>query len=225
MTEKRENSLSQEDIKEARERALSAGPLPDAVRRELVNIWNKQSKLPKEQRSLLVSQLLPSGWVITHLVPLLCRYLARELREQDGEASLLVAKVLDEVADLITFDVPEAVQRLVELRPEGKGGRFAQKCQVNILRILDLGIVGLPLIASIYANTLGISDVSSSLICDGNLSVGDSVYEAKALGSTVSGELTEGDWYGSKNLWIPLEFLSPDDFDSLTIEGISTRRF
>jgi hypothetical protein len=222
VTEKRRNSLSSEDLAAARQRALSAGPLPDSVRRELVNIWNRQTQLPKEQRALLSWQFYPSGWVITHLVPLLCNLLSRALREKDGEASLQVAEVLGEVAERVQFDIQEAVQILVQLRPEGKGSRFAGQCQVNVLRVLDLGIVGLPFMAAVYASTLGLIDISCSIVCEGNFTVSESVEEARRLGSKIEGELTEGDWSWSNFLWIPSDFLPPDDFNPVPIESIPT---
>ena len=175
MATKRKKSLSAEDLEAARQRALSAGPLPDAIRREITNTWNKQSNLPRELRSLAFSQLLPSGWVITHLVPVVSRNLARRLREKNGDAALMVAKRLDEVASVVNLDVSAAVEILVQPVGRGAGSRFAGQSQLNVLRILDFGIIGLPFLAAVYANTLGITDVTSSLLSDGNLSVLESV--------------------------------------------------
>ena len=217
VTEKRKTSLNQEDLEAARQRALSAGPLPDAVRRELVNIWNRQSNLPKEQRSLLHSRLQPNGWVIVQLVPLLCRFFSRTLRQKDGDAGLHVAEVLDEVAELVLSNVPEAVQRLVQAWPEGKGSRFAGQCQVRVLRILDLGIVGLPFMAFAYAEAIGKTEISSALISEGINSILESIEEG------INEQHNEGEWSWNYSLWIPSEFLSPDDFNSFPVKGISPR--
>jgi hypothetical protein len=222
MPGKRKTTLTLEDLEAAKQRAISAGPLPDAVRREFEKIWDKQSNLPVSQRSLAFETLLPSGWVLTHLVPIVCKYLSRTLRQQNNEAGLVMAKSLDEVSDLVAFDLGSAIEKLVQPRPRGDGSRFAGQCQINVLRILDFGLIGLPFIASVYANSLGISDIASSLLADGELTLLEVNEVARTLDDYSMAQLSEGDLASSKEVWIPSEFFTPDNFNPSPVKGIST---
>lgn len=60
--------LSEKDSLEARNRAISAGKLPEDVRRELLLMWQRQDHLPKELRKLAKEDIYSSNWVIEHIV-------------------------------------------------------------------------------------------------------------------------------------------------------------
>lgn len=93
--------LSEKDLEEARQRAISAGALPDNVRRELLVLFQKQDALPKELRKLALAVLKPSGWVISHLVPKLCIQQANVIRKVDTEAVYKMSAKFEVVADLL----------------------------------------------------------------------------------------------------------------------------
>lgn len=224
MSPKKTKGLSPEDLENARQRALAAGELPDAVRREFALLWQRQDTLPKDLRSFAIVKLMPSGWVISHVVPILAKSLATNLRMAGGEASFAVANRLSDVEKCVEADVAKAIEILVEPTPNGPGSRKAGQYQVAVLRVLDLGLIGLPVIAAIYAKTFGIADISVSLIAQGILSVVECVDNAIVLDDAPRGELSEGDKAAVGKLWLPSEFFSPDDFNPATIESVSTRR-
>lgn len=216
--------LSPKDLENARQRALAAGELPDVVRRELVLLWQRQDTLPKDLHSFVTATLMPSGWVITHVVPLLAKFLAANLRTAGGEASFAVANRLNDVEKYVVTDVAKAIEILVEPTPNGPGSRKAGHYQMTALRVLDLGLIGLPVIAAVYAKTFGIADVSVSLIAEGNLSVVECVKNAVALDDAPSGELSEGDKAAGDKLWLPSELFSPEDFNPTAVESVPARR-
>ena len=81
--------LSPEDLETARQRVANSEPYSDEVRREFILQWLRQDNLPKEIKSLFSTDLAPSGWVISHLVPLVSRKMALQLRDKEGEAKWL----------------------------------------------------------------------------------------------------------------------------------------
>ena len=215
--------LSEKDLEEARQRALSAGVLPDNVRRELLTLFQRQDALPKELRKLALEILRPSGWVISHLVPKLAKQQADLLRRNDTEVSYKMSAKLEVVSDLISSQPRRAIDLLLEPSQPGKGSRSAGKSNSSVLRILDLGLVGLPLPASVYAKSLGLLDTSTVLVSDGHLEVHQAIEATKKLGEEVLGYQTEVDKKGANNSWLAVELFSPDDFNSPRIKGISSR--
>jgi hypothetical protein len=211
-------SLSPEDLEKARQRVLSADPYSDEVRREFILQWLRQDNLPKEMRSLLAGNLMPSEWVITHLVPLVCNHLASKLRGKEGDASKTVASLLLQVAEVVTDDTPRAVKMLMEKTSAGKGSKLASDYQNSVLRVVDLGIVGLPNVASIVAKNLGVADVSTTLISETTLSIQECVEASIRLDGTFSGNLSEGDKLFGDRYWLPKELLLESDLNSLGIK-------
>jgi hypothetical protein len=215
--------LSEKDLEEARQRAISAGALPDNVRRELLILFQKQDALPKELRKLALEVLKPSGWVISHLVPKLCRQQANVIRKFDTEAVYKMSAKFEVVADLLETDPRKAIDLLLEPAIPGKGSRSAGQANSSILRILDLGLVGLPVPASVYAKTLGLIDTSTVLVADGHLSVYQAIEASEKLEDKVIGYRTEIDKKGADNSWLPIELFSPNDFNTPSVKGISSR--
>jgi hypothetical protein len=189
--------LSDKDLEEARQRAISAGLLPDGVRRELLILFQRQDALPKDLRKLAVEILRPSGWVISHLIPKLAKQQAGLLRQNDTEASYKMSAKLEVVSDLISTEPRRAIDLLLQPSQAGKGSRSAGQANSAVLRILDLGLVGLPLPASVYAKSLGLLDTSVVLVSDGHLQVHQAIEATKKLGDEVLGYQTEVDKKGA----------------------------
>jgi hypothetical protein len=211
-------SLSPEDLEKARQRVLSSEPYSDDVRREFILQWLRQDNLPKEMRSLLVASLASSGWVISHLVPLVCRHLANNLKNREGEASKNVASLLLQVAEVVAVNTPEAVKMLMEKVSAGSGSKLASEYQNNTLKVLDLGIVGLPIVASIFAKSLGVVDTSTTLISESTLTIEECVEASRKLDGVFSGNLSEGDREFGGRYWLPRELLLESDLNSLGIK-------
>jgi hypothetical protein len=216
--------LSDKDLEEARQRAISAGLLPDGVRRELLILFQRQDALPKDLRKLAVEILRPSGWVISHLIPKLAKQQAGLLRQNDTEASYKMSAKLEVVSDLISTEPRRGIDLLLQPSQAGKGSRSAGQANSAVLRILDLGLVGLPLPASVYAKSLGLLDTSVVLVSDGHLQVHQAIEATKKLGDEVLGYQTEVDKKGADNSWLAIELFSPKDFDSTRVESIPARR-
>ena len=217
--------LSEKDLEEARNRAISAGLLPDNVRRELLLLFLKQDALPKDLRKLSQATLHPSGWVISHLVPKLCIHQAKMLRNTDTDATYKMAAKLEVVAQVIETDPRKAIDLLLQKSISGKGSRLAGQSNSTILRILDLGLVGLPVPASVYAKSLGLLDTSVVLVADGHLSVFQAIEASNKLEDEVIGYKSSHDEKGADNSWLPTELFSPNDFDAPGVEGVSSRTF
>lgn len=112
---------------------------------------------------------------------------------------------------------------MLEPAVSGKGSRSAGQANSSILRILDLGLVGLPVPASVYAKTLGLIDTSTVLVADGHLSVYQAIEASEKLEDKVIGYRTEIDKKGADNSWLPAELFSPNDFNTPSVKGISSR--
>lgn len=213
----RRSGVTAADIEEARRRAIAAGPLPANVRRQLVALWQKQDALPRDLRSLTTQLDGPSGWVLHHLFPLLCMHLATDLRrEAAGPAAIAFASRLDDVA---TYQPIEAVRELVEPPTRGRGARSAATAQVTALRVLDLGLLGFPVVAAVTAQCAGLLDTSTSLVADGVLTVEQATSAATALDGETVGDLTATDLVARWSL--PEEVLLPLDLDAVPVEGIA----
>ena len=215
--------LTEKDLEEARQRALSAGLLPDNVRRELLVLFQKQDALPKDLRKLSQSSIQPSGWVISHLVPKLCVHQAQMLRRKNTEATYKMAAKLEVVGQLLGTDPKKAINLLLQPSISGKGSRLAGQTNSAILRILDLGLVGLPLPASVYAKTLGLLDTSVILVADGHLSVYQAIEASKKLDFDIEGYTTSADKKDADNNWLPVELFSPDDFNTPSVKSVPSR--
>jgi hypothetical protein len=216
-------SLSPEDLEKARQRVLSAKPYSDEVRREFILQWLRQDNLPKEMRSLVTSSLAPSGWVISHLVPLLCLHFANKLKAKEGEASFAVASLLLQVADIVKVDAPQAIKLLMEKVSAGTGSKLATDYQSDVLRVLDLGIIGLPFVASIYAKSLGVVDTSTTLISETTLTIEQCAEAGKKLDGEFSGTLSEGDKLFGNHYWLPKELLLESDLNTIGIKFVPPR--
>lgn len=217
MGKRKLGELTQEDLEKAKQRAIDAPPLPDEVRRQLVLLLKRQDALPSDFRSLVAWIPKPSGWVITHLVPLISERFSNSLRREGNEASLVVAKRLEKVSQVIVDDPALAVHILVDSLPKGTGSKKAGEIQISILRILDLGILGLPVVASVYAKYLGVIDTSTILLADGDLPVKDALKAAEKLDEDIKWTLSKGDEEYSSIEIIYSELLPPDDFNSIPI--------
>ena len=88
---------------------------------------------------------------------------------------------------------------------------------------MDLGIVGLPILASIVAKDLGVLDVSTTLISETTLSIEECVEASAKLEGSVSGELSEGDKLFGERYWLPKELLLESDFNSIGIKLVPPR--
>ena len=211
-------SLSPEDLEKARQRVLSCDPYSDEVRREFILQWIRQDNLPKEMRSLLIASLASSGWVISHLVPLVCHHLANNLKSKEGDASKNVASLLLQVAEIVAVNTPEAVKMLLEKVSAGMGSKLASQYQSDVLKVLDLGIVGLPIVASIVAKSLGVVDTSTTLISEATLTIEECVEASRKLDGAFTGNLSEGDRSVGDRYWLPEELLLESDLNSIGIK-------
>ena len=209
--------LSPEVIEAARERALAAGEISPEVYREFLLRWQAQDGLAREIRELRTTSLYPSGWVITHLVPMLAQTFLQQLRSQGDEASSIVAERLEIVIANSQTNLPLVIQNLLKPLPMGLGSKKAGEYQIRILRAVDLGILGLDLLASLYAKSLGLLDTSTILYSDGGLTLREVIDATSRLGGKVNGIQSESDLKNS-TWWIPQEFLNKSDFYSVGIE-------
>jgi hypothetical protein len=221
---KNRSGLSEADLQEARNRAVAAGELPESVCRELLLAWHRMDSLPKELRKLAAYQPELSGWAVSHLVPKLCEKLAAELRRNDSEASYKMAAKFELVAEFAETDTRKALDLLLTPGMSGKGSRAAAQANANLLRVLDLGIIGLSYVAAVYARTLGVLDISVSLVADGHLTIRQSIEVASSLDMGVLGYQTDIDDRPQSNHWLPSELFSPKDFNTTGVESIPSRR-
>lgn len=217
MSVKMPRELSEADLEKARQRALVAPALPDDVRRQLVLLIQRQDTLPEDYRSLVGLIPNPSGWVLTHLMPLLFKKLASDLRKDAKQSSLIVAQRLEQAEVLIEKSIPKVIQLLVEPLPNGSGSRKAGDVQLTVLRILDLGILGFPIVCALYARHLGVLDTSTVLISEGILTVEEALESSFKLDDIQTWEVTNGDIQNGKLLFLPKELFSPDDFNSVPL--------
>lgn len=211
-------SLSPEDLEKARQRVLVAEPYSDAIRREFILQWLRQDNLPKEMRSLSTTNLVSSGWVISHLVPVVSIHLANKLGSKDDEVSKSVASMLLQVAQVVADDTPQAIEMLMSGVSKGTEDELAYGYQSSVLKILDLGIIGLPILASIVAKDLGVLDVSTSLISESTLSIQECVQASEKLDGTFSGYLSEGDKEFGDRFWLPKELLLESDLNTIGVK-------
>ena len=200
MSVKMPRELTEADLEKARQRALVAPPLPDEVRRQLVLLIQRQDTLPEDYRSLVGLIPNPSGWVITHLMPLLFKKLGSDLRKEAKQSCLVVAQRLEQAEVLIKKSIPRTIQLLVEPLPNGAGSRKAGDVQLTILRILDLGILGFPVVCALYARYLGVLDTSTVLISEGILTVEESLESSFKLDDIQTWEITNGDIQNGKEI-------------------------
>jgi hypothetical protein len=159
----------------------------------------------------------PSGWVITHLIPLLCRKLSSDLRSENNGSSLVVAKRLEHVEDIVATEPAKAVNILVSALPKGVGSRKAGDIQIAVLRIIDLGILGFPVVSAIYARHLGVLDTSTVLVSESTLSIEESLLSAERLDGIKTWTISEGDKRTNFGEVIYTELLPPDNLDSIPI--------
>lgn len=138
--------LSEKDLLEARNRAISAGKLPEDVRRELLLMWQRQDHLPKELRKLAKADIYSSNWVMEHVVKVVAQHLSKELRKQDTEAGYSMSAKFEVIAEAVTLDIHKVIGLLMTPSIAGKGSRACNQANATLLRILDLGILGLPII-------------------------------------------------------------------------------
>jgi len=213
--------LSKKDLEEARSRAISAGELPEEVRQALLVVLERMDTLPKEIRTLQVASLSESNWVVTHLVPSLALHLSDVLLKNNTETGRAMSARFDAIADIVGNQTSEAIQMLIEPSILGEGSRKANQSRIHLLRVLDLGILGMPVVAAIYARVLGLLDTSNSLVGDAHMSVQDCCEAAKNLGDKPKGSLSEAD--KKSEWWVGRELFSPLDFNSRSIESISPR--
>lgn len=212
--------LSEKDLEEARRRAQAAGVLPENVRKELVALWKRQDALPKDLRELSSFALEPSGWVISHIVPKLCMHLSTELRRSETHAGAKCAFRLELVAECVASDISKAVTLLTEPAPTGTGSRQASQANATVLRVLDLGLLGMQHVAAVMAKSSGLLDTSITLVADGHLNVNQAIQAANRLDDRVLGKVTKKDKTATV-IELPLELFSPDDFNTSRVEGVS----
>ena len=209
--------LTESDLEKARQRALVAAALPDDVRRQLVLLIQRQDSLPEDYRSLVGIVPNPSGWVLTHLIPLIARKLASDLRRDGKQSSLIVAQRLEQVEFVIKKSIPKAIQILVEPLPNGAGSRKAGETQLTVLRILDLGILGFPIVCAVFARHLGVLDTSTVLISEGGLTVEQALESSFNLDNINTWEVTDGDMRNGKSIYVATELLPPDNFNPVPL--------
>lgn len=209
--------LSPEVIEAARERALAAGEFPPEVYREFLLRWQAQDGLAREIRELRTTSLHPSGWVLTHLVPLLAQSFLQKLRMQNDDASSVVAERMEIVISNSQRNFPYAIQSLLLPLPSGTGSKKAGDYQVRLLRVMDFGIVGLDLLASIYAKSLGLIDTSTILFSDGGLTLHEVMEATPRLGGKISGISSSTD-ISNRSWWVPNEYLTKINPNSLGVE-------
>jgi hypothetical protein len=217
MSPKLPRELTEADLEKARQRALVAPPLPDDVRRQLVLLIQRQDTLPEDYRSLVGLFPNPSGWVLTHLMPLLFKKLASDLRKDSKQSSLIVAQRLEQAEFVIKKSIPSAVNILVEPLPNGAGSRKAGEVQLTVLRILDLGLLGFPTVCALYARHLGVLDTSTVLISEGVLSVEEALESSFRLDDVQTWETTNGDIETGKSIFIPKELFPPDNLNPVPL--------
>jgi hypothetical protein len=217
MSPKMPRELTEADLEKARQRALVAPPLPDDVRRQLVLLIQRQDTLPEDYRSLVGLIPSPSGWVLTHLMPLLFKKLASDLRKDSRQSSLIVAQRLEQAEVFIKKSIPRAVHVLVEPLPSGVGSKKAGDVQLTVLRILDLGILGFPVVCAVYARHLGVLDTSTVLISEGVLSIEEALEGSFRLDDVQTWEISKGDIENGKSIYLPKELLPPDNFNSVPL--------
>ena len=211
--------LSEEARKVARARARKAGPLPPAVRRELVRLYQQQSGLTARLATFEAWAEGPSGWVLGHLGPALADHLAHGLRVVPGSASTTAGQTLRRVAGLLPLEAEDALRLLLEGRTAGTGSRRANRALADLLRVLDFGVLGHPVLAAVMARELyGLADVSTALVAGAGMSVETAAAVAATLDAPVKAALSVSD---RLEAWLlPSEFLAPDDVQSLDPDGL-----
>ena len=209
--------LSPELIEAARERALVADELPPEVYREFLLRWQAQDGLAREIRELRTTSLHPSGWVLTHLVPLLAQSFLQKLRIKNDEASIVIADRLEMVISNSQNNFPYAIQNLLLPLPTGTGSKKAGDYQISLLRIMDFGIIGLDLLASIYAKSMGLLDTSTILFSDGGMTLHEVMEATPRLGGKVNGVSSATD-VSNLSWWMPKEYLTKINLHSFGIE-------
>lgn len=210
-------ALTEADLEQARVRAKDAPPLPDEVRRQLVLLLKRQDLLPSDYRGLLAIRPNPSGWVLTHLIPTICNHLSAQLRKDNKPSSSLVATRLDQVGTLVLDDVRSALHQLVQPLPRGQGSKKAGEYQIAVLRILDLGILGFPVVSAIYAKTFGVLDTSTILLSESHLPVSATLTSAEKLDDSKIWELSNLDKTADVTNLLYQELILPDDFNPIPI--------
>jgi len=211
--------LSEEARKAALTRARKAGPLPPAVRRELVRLYQQQSGLTARLASFDVWSEAPSGWVLGHLAPLLAEHLRRGLRTVPGQASRMAADVLQLAGGLLPGKVADASRVLLEGRTAGTGSRRANRAVADLLRVIDFGALGHPVIAAVMAREMyGLADVSTALVAGAGMTVETAAAVAASLEEPVGAGLTLSD---ELEMWLlPSELLAPDDVETLGLGSL-----
>ena len=211
--------LSEEARKAAHARARKAGPLPPTLRRELVRLYQQQSGLTARLASFEVWTEAPSGWVLGHLAPALADELSRGLRAVPGTAAVTAIEVLRRVRGHLPGKVEEAARALLEGRTAGTGSRKANRALADLLRVLDLGVLGHPVLAAVMARELyGLADVSTMLVASAGMSAGTATEVAATLDDPVTAALSSSD---RLERWLlPLELLAPDDVEALGLRGL-----
>jgi hypothetical protein len=211
--------LSEEARKAAHARARKAGPLPPALRRELVRLYQQQSGLTARLASFDTWTEQPSGWVLGHLAPALADHLALALRTAPGAASATASEVLRRAGRLLPSKVEEAARVLLEGRTAGVGSRKANRSLADLLRVLDFGMLGHPVLAAALARELyGLADVSTALVAGAGMTAETAAEVAASLDAPITTATSTSD---RLELWLlPSELLTPDDVEALGLLGL-----
>jgi hypothetical protein len=221
-TEKKPKPLKPIDptfLEEARKRALECLPLTEAQRAEFAILWGRQTNLPKNLRSLATGLLWESGWVLTNLVPGYLNFISRTAVMGNPESLDILASLKAELQS----NLEVGVQRLIRLKDDEKLDiRFREKLGSALL-ILDFGLTGFPFVSAILARKSGYIETSLTFICDGGLSIEESVNASQFLGETRLGVLSQGDIDFGVELSIPRELLPPDNFNSTEVGFVAPR--
>lgn len=206
--------LSEEARKAALARARKAGPLPAAVRRELVRLYQQQGGLTARLASFVDWEEPASGWVLGHLVTELAEHLRDGLRVVPEPAGATAREVLRRSAAVLPGGPAEAARILLEGRTAGAGSRRANRALVDLLRILDLGVLGHPVLAAVMAREIhGLADVSTALVAGAGMTVETAVEVAASLDVPVVVARSATD---RLERWLlPSELLTPDDAQAL----------
>lgn len=210
--------LSEQARQAALARAKKAGPLPSSVRRELVRLYQQQSGLTARLVSFDASPSECSGWVLGHLATMLADHLRGRLVTGRGQAVGQAAALLAEVSCLLALDPAGATRLLLSSRTVGAGSRGANRALADLLRVCDLGVLGYPVVAAVFARDLGLADVSAALVSGAALTVEDVSAVARELDAPVLVPLSGADL--TKAWLLPLEVLAPENVEALGLDGV-----